>query len=270
MRELDESTSFALRRNYLKCCGQPRAIADLFRSSAANKYLTAPSTADASLLVKKATSFNLTEIDRELCDAVTKYYNRNQLGQLLELDVPEVQKLLVQAALCWAVDPKAISPIDNKSYAEIAKGNFLIPWKSTGDTIQYTYPFLFVGEKLDRGVTILQAQNINSKNFTKMEISYNSLILPQGQSVSALYDNSVKGALFEEAIAATLYARYLILSNYDYNASVKLVDLIPADYSKDSPLTHTEVQNPFASICVTEVCLYSGTTAQSHQNNTPA
>lgn len=86
-----------------------------------------------------------------------------------------------------------------------------------------------------------------------MEISYNSLILPQGQSVSALYDNSVKGALFEEAIAATLYARYLILSNYDYNASVKLVDLIPADYSKDSPLTHAEVRNPFASICVTEV-----------------
>jgi len=216
----------------LKCCGQPRAIADLFRSGAVKRFLSEPINAKTPLDVKAA-SINLSQMDADLSKAVIDYYARenNLLGQILQLEVPGVQKLLIQAALCWEVSPQAISPINNKSYAEIAKENFLIPWKSTIQTIQYTYPFLFYGDKLDSRVGILRSHGaIQGNNLDEMNITYQTLLLPQTDKVAALYDNGVKGTAFEDAIAATLYARFLTLTQYNHDKEINLQELIPTTW----------------------------------------
>ncbi len=209
-RELDETTSYALQQAFLKSCGHPRAIADLFRSSPVCRFLSASAAIEQSNV------------------GASQMEEHNGLARKTRLSTSRgVEQLLIQAALCWEVDPVLASPLEGKSYGKLAKAFYLIPWKSTSQTTHYTFPFL-LGDWLDTEVEVLRPRNTPlSANLLEKKITYSTLILPQTFGVSMLYGNVLTGTSFEDTIAATLYARFLVLAQYRHDRVIKLRDIIP-------------------------------------------
>lgn len=161
-------------------------------------------------LFPSATSSDLLNDKLKNC---TSAEEQKRIEQAIEL-------LDIKAALCWQIKIKEkISDIDLEPQILEEEG-YLTQWtKIDENTKKYTRPFLYSYNDVFKPLALLQT-TVTSKHWKPFDISLSTLILHPNCSVE---DGNIKGKCFEHAAAASIYARYKLVS--EGSTEVELRDI---------------------------------------------